>query len=208
MALLSRQGFDREVGVATTVRVQVENLLVPTWSSAFLPRLRTMELAPASSLLETETWALADGEDVGLGSDHPFRDRVRRIAHLGIGAELESKSKTLASALSWLLPALDAEVVSQRYVDPAFDTSRPGCEGNAWAATGKWRNGPKVGTQADGMSPAKCFDTLPMEASGLGGGYQADPTYRIFRARGKAAATGMTLAQDRSAAGSGARASR
>lgn len=188
-SLLSHQGFSTDdVGIATEVRLRVDNRLIPPGAGGIFPRLRSLDLAPATSSLETETWALADGADVGLGSDHPFRTRVRRIAHLGVGSDLDSKSKGLAGYLAKMLPALDARVVSQRYVDPVADTSKPGCDGSAWAATGKWRNGPKVGTPADGMSPVKCFDTLPMEANGLGAGYQGDPLYRIFRARGAAKA--------------------
>lgn len=186
--LLSSFRFNvREVGVETRLGVGVENLLLPPESLVFPPALRRLSLEPVHQGLETDPWDLDDGGDVGLGdgANHPFQRQVDRIAHFGLGERMRELARDLGP-FSALLPSIpEARVVSQRYGDPARDTSRQECDGNRLADTGKWRNGPRSGTEADGMSPAKCFDTLPMEAAGLGSGYEGDPTYRQLRSRGE-----------------------
>ena len=172
------------VGVATAVGLEVENRCMEGDDSVFPDVVRRLSFSPAVSHLESETWALEDGGDVGPGDrHHPFARQVNRLAFFGVGDRLDRALRNLG--LRELVPFPTAHVVSQRYGSPALDGSRLDCRGEPLSATGKWRNGPAVGTREDGMSPAKCFDTLPMEASGLGAGYGEDPVYRQLRARGE-----------------------
>jgi hypothetical protein len=119
-----------------------------------------------------------------LGAAHPVTEQVDRIALLGLGRELLDRAGSLRSVLEALPIGLRAQVVSQRYTSPEDDGSRRDCRGNSLAATGKWRNGKNAGTAEDGMSPVKCFDTLPLQANKLGTGYEDDPTYRQLAGRG------------------------
>lgn len=182
---LRAMGFPLEVGAEARVEVAIENLLVGE-GAPFPEKLRRLSLEVATGQVEGETWALGRGDDVGLAdADHPFARQVGRMAYLGMDDRFRGISRDLG-VLSELLPfPPKVRVVSQRYVAPGTDGSELGCEGEALAATGKWRNGPRVQTPADRISPAKCFDTLPMEANGLGAGYEGDPTYRQLRARGE-----------------------
>lgn len=182
--ILGSMRFPELVGVRTTVELEIENTFVPGDESIFLSRIRRITLSPADGHLETETWALEDGGDVGLADgDHPFTRQVDRLAFLGAGEMLERAFKYQGFVRDLFPFPPTVRVLSQRYGEPALDPSRLDCRGEALSATGKWRNGPKVGTVEDTISPAKCFDTLPMEANGLGAGYEGDPSYRQLRAR-------------------------
>lgn len=172
------------IGVSAAVGLEVENRWMEGDDSVFPAAVRRISLAPATAHLESETWALEDGGDVGpRDRHHPFARQVSRMAFFGVGDRLEGALRQLD--LRELVSFPSAHVISQRYGSPGLDSSRLDCRGEPLSATGKWRNGPTVGTREDGMSPAKCFDTLPMEAAGLGGGYGEDPVYRQLRARGE-----------------------
>lgn len=181
---LRAMGFSLEVGVHTRVAVEVDNEFLVGEGLVFPERLRRIAFEEAQSLLESETWALGEGSDVGLAdTDHPFTRQVERMTYFGIGDGLDRAFRDAAFVRELLPLPPSVRVVSQRYVDPADDGTRLGCEGEPLSATGKWRNGTKAKTPEDRMSPVKCFDTLPMEANGLGAGYEGDPSYRQFRAR-------------------------
>lgn len=183
---LRSMGLPREVGVETRVEMEIENHFLVGEGGVFPAGLRRVDLDPAASRLEAETWALGTGSDVGLtDEDHPFTRQVSRMAYFGLADELDHAFRDVGFVRDFLSFPRAVRVVSQRYAVPADDASRLGCEGEALSATGKWRNGPKAGTPEDRMSPAKCFDTLPMEANGLGAGYEGDPSYRQLRARGE-----------------------
>lgn len=180
---LRSMGLPQEVGVDTRVRLEIGNDFLVGDAAVFPPRLRRVELEDAGSRLESETWALGDGSDVGLADrHHPFTRQVARMAYFGIAEKLDRAFRD-APFVRDFLPSPSVRVVSQRYVSPSDDATRLGCKGEALSATGKWRNGPRAKTPEDRMSPAKCFDTLPMEANGLGAGYEGDPSYRQLRAR-------------------------
>lgn len=183
-ATLRRMRFPDVIGAKTRVEMKIENTFLPRDEFIFPSRIRRVSLSPAISHLEPETWALGDGSDVGLEDrDHPFTRQVNRMAYLGIGAEFDRAFKSSGFVRDLLTLPPPVRVVSQRYGEPALDPSRLDCRGEALSATGKWRNGRKVGTTEDSISPAKCFDTLPLEANGLGAGYEGDPSYRQLRAR-------------------------
>lgn len=180
-AALQRFGFN--VAHAGTT-VEVDLVLEGTGLLPDLPRQLTP--TPARLALQVDTWALDDGADVPLpGSDTALGRQVRRIALLGLAEKL--RSSRAGEALSWIPFQLGAPVVSMAYGPPARDRSPVGCGGNdALARTGRWENGPRVGTPRDGMSPVRCFDTLPIDANGFGpgGGRNADPMWTSLQRRG------------------------
>jgi len=181
VAALERFGFNvQHAGVVAEVALEVEG-------TGLLPELpRGIAPSPARLALQVDTWALDDGADVPLpGTDTPLGRQVGRIALFGLAEKL--RSAQAGEALSWIPLELGAPVVSMAYGPPARDRSPVGCGGNnALARTGRWENGPRAGTPRDGMSPVRCFDTLPIEANGFGsgGGRKADPVWTTLQRRG------------------------
>lgn len=185
-ASLRAMGFPtRTIGASTELGVEVENRWMEGDGSIFPDAVRRVALAPAVAHLESETWSLEDGGDVGTADlDHPFTRQVGRMAYFGLGERLGGALRRFGLQDLFPFPPA-ARVVSQRYGSPRTDPSRLDCRGEPLSATGKWRNGPAVGTREDRMSAVKCFDTLPMDANGLGSGYERDPAFRQLRARGE-----------------------
>ena len=179
--LLARWGLNVEhVGVVAEAGLVVEGTgLLPGLPARIAPR-------PARLELQVDTWALDDGADVPLpGRGTDFAAQVGRIAHFGLGEKL--RSSRAGPALDWIPFTIAAPVVSMNYGPPSADGSPVSCGGDdPLARTGRWENGPRVGTKGDGMSPVRCFDTLPIDANGFGagGGRKSDPTWRQLKARG------------------------
>lgn len=181
LPLLEKWGFNvKHAGVQVEARVAVRG-------TALLPDLPSLvELRPARLALQIDPWALDDGADVPLpGEGTDFGRQVGRIALFGLGEKLRSGGA--GAVLDWLPLNLAAPVVSMNYGPPEQDRSPVSCGGDdALARTGRWENGPRVGTRRDTLSPVRCFDTLPIDANGFGrgGGRKADPLWRQLRARG------------------------
>ncbi|WP_373047706.1 TadE/TadG family type IV pilus assembly protein [Vulgatibacter sp.] len=181
LPLLRRYGLSVDgVGLVVEAGVEVEG-------SGLLPGLpERLSLAPARLELQVDTWALDDGADVPLpGTGSALGRQVGRIALFGIGEKLTGPGA--GDALSWVPISLSAPVVSMNYGPPAQDRSPVSCGGkDALARTGRWENGPRVGTGRDRVSPVRCFDTLPIDANGfgVGGGRSSDPVWRQLAARG------------------------
>jgi len=179
--LLRRWGLNvSHVGVVAEAGIEVAGTgLLPDLPRRIAPR-------PARLELQVDTWALDDGADVPLpGTGTDFGRQVGRIALFGLGEKL--RSARAGAALDWIPFQLAAPVVSMSYGPPAGDRSPVSCGGDdPLARTGRWENGPRVGTKKDGMSPVRCFDTLPIDANGFGagGGRKSDPTWRQLAARG------------------------
>lgn len=181
LPLLERFGFNvAHAGVVADIGMSVAG-------TALLPDLpRQVAPAPARLALAVDTWALHDGGDVPLpGTGTAFGRQVGRIALFGIAEEL--RGMRAGEALSWIPIELGAPVVSMAYGPPERDSSPVSCGGkDPLARTGRWENGPNVGTERDGMSPVRCFDTLPIDANGFGpgGGRAADPVWNALKRRG------------------------
>jgi len=192
--VLRRYGFNVDhVGATATVRVQVENRLMPRTllgSSLFPERLDRIELEPARMLLQSDTWVLPDGRDVDLpgrtdGEDALFRKQVNRIALLGLGDELQRRAGKAAKVFDWFPVRANAQLVSQNYGDLQNDSSSfKKCSSNALAQSGRWRNGDAgTGTPTERLGKEKCYDTLPIDANEIGSGLRGDPSFRILERR-------------------------